>query len=117
MVYRGTSSEASACPTQGANQDRGIPSVFNGFPLKPSLPVQSSNVGEMEKGACLAAKNIGKPCTGEPYARFDEGALMKVWSPEHVVAACGEASVKDPKDGLIQCSTLPDFPPTWMLKY
>jgi len=32
---------------------------------------------------------------------------MKVWSLEHVVAACGEASIKDQKGGLIQCSTLP----------
>jgi len=30
---------------------------------------------EVEKGASLTMKNIGKPCTGEPYARFDEGAL------------------------------------------
>lgn len=37
-------------------------------------------------------KNIGKPCTGKPYARFDEGALMKVGTLDHVVAACGEAS-------------------------
>jgi len=54
-------------------------------------------------------KNIGKPCAGKPHARFDEGALMKVWSLEHVVAACGEASIKDPKGVLIQCSTLPRF--------
>jgi len=96
MVYRGTGSEASACPTQGANPNRGIPSVFDGFPLQPSVPVQSSNVGEMEKGASLAVKNIGKPCTGEPYARFDEGALRMKRLLEHVVAACGKASVKEP---------------------
>jgi len=23
-------------------------------------------------------KNIGKPCTGKPYARFDEGGLVKL---------------------------------------
>jgi len=40
-------------------------------------------------------KNIGKPCTGKPYARFDEGALMKVKTQEYVIAACGEASTKD----------------------
>jgi hypothetical protein len=28
-------------------------------------------------GACLTMKNIGKPCTGKLYARFDEGALRK----------------------------------------
>ena len=26
-----------------------------------------------EIGACLGAKNIGKPCAGKPHARFDEG--------------------------------------------
>jgi hypothetical protein len=26
--------------------------------------------------ACLAMKNIGKPCAGKPHARFDEGRLM-----------------------------------------
>jgi len=25
--------------------------------------------------ACPGMKNIGKPCTGKPYARFDEGGL------------------------------------------
>jgi hypothetical protein len=27
--------------------------------------------------ACLAVKNIGKPCAGKPYARFDERGLAK----------------------------------------
>jgi hypothetical protein len=36
-------------------------------------------------------KDIGKPCTGKPYARFDEGALRKDRTLERVVAACGEA--------------------------
>ncbi len=61
----------------------------------------------MEKGACLAMKNIGKPCTGKRYARFDEGALRKGRTQEHVVAACGEALIKEPKNPLNQCSTLP----------
>ncbi len=26
--------------------------------------------------ACPGMKNIGKPCTGKPYARFDEGGLV-----------------------------------------
>jgi len=52
----------------------------------------------MEKGASLAVKNIGKPCTGEPYARFDEGALRMKGLLEHVVAACGKASVKEPEE-------------------
>ena len=54
-------------------------------------------------------KNIGKPCTGELYARFDEGALRKKRTLVHVVAACGEASLKESKNLLNQCSTLPYF--------
>ena len=50
----------------------------------------------MEKGASFTMKDIGKPCTGEPYARFDEGALRRKGLLEHVVAACGEALVKEP---------------------
>ncbi|HUV49487.1 MAG TPA: hypothetical protein VMW78_00480 [Anaerolineae bacterium] len=32
----------------------------------------------LDKGACPAVKNIGKPCAGKPHARFDEGGLSKV---------------------------------------
>jgi len=43
-------------------------------------------------------KNIGKPCTGKPYARFDEGALRRGGMIlEHVIAACGEASSQGPE--------------------
>jgi len=45
-------------------------------------------------------KNIGKPCTGKPYARFDEGALRRDGTQEHVVAACGEASPQGPEETL-----------------
>ena len=51
----------------------------------------------MASGASLIMKNIGKPCTGKPYARFDEGALKKQRTLEYVVAACSETSIKDPK--------------------
>jgi hypothetical protein len=50
----------------------------------------------MDEGACSAVKNIGKPCAGKPHARFDEGRLMDGQSGGHVVAACGEASIKVP---------------------
>ena len=30
--------------------------------------------------ACLAMKNIGKPCAGKPHARFDEGGLVSATS-------------------------------------
>jgi len=36
--------------------------------------------------------------TPTPIARFDEGALKKKRTLEHVVAACGEASLKEPKE-------------------
>ena len=31
----------------------------------------------LEECACLDVKNIGKPYTGKPYVRFDEGGLAK----------------------------------------
>jgi hypothetical protein len=48
----------------------------------------------LDEGACFAVKNIGKPCAGKPHARFDEGRLMDDRLGGHVVAACGEASMK-----------------------
>ena len=39
-------------------------------------------------------KNIGKPCAGEPQARFDEGGLMNDQAGRHVVVACDEALTK-----------------------
>jgi hypothetical protein len=30
----------------------------------------------MEDCACLVMKSIGKPCTGKPYARYDEGGQV-----------------------------------------
>ena len=32
---------------------------------------------ELALGACLGMKNIGKPCAGEPHARFDEGGQAR----------------------------------------
>ena len=32
---------------------------------------------EYAKCACLDVKNIGKPCAGEPHARFDEGGQAR----------------------------------------
>jgi hypothetical protein len=58
----------------------------------------------MDEGACLAVKNIGKPCAGEPQARFDEGRLMDDQPGRHVVAACGEALMKVPGTYLISAS-------------
>jgi len=33
-------------------------------------------VGGLALGACLGMKTIGKPCAGEPHARFDEGGQV-----------------------------------------
>jgi len=30
----------------------------------------------LDESACLAVKNIGKPCAGKPHARFDEGGQV-----------------------------------------
>ena len=35
--------------------------------------IPASGGGSLEESACLDMKHIGKPCTGERYARFDEG--------------------------------------------
>ena len=56
--------------------------------------VQGFRESGLELGACLGVKNIGKPCAGEPQARFDEGRLMNEQVCWHVVAACGETSIK-----------------------
>lgn len=58
----------------------------------------------MDEGACLAVKNIGKPCAGKPHARFDEGRLINAQPGRHVVAACGEALIKVPATDLISAS-------------
>jgi len=36
-------------------------------------PRKSAHDSRLDKGACPAVKNIGKPCAGKPHARFDEG--------------------------------------------
>ncbi len=37
-----------------------------------------ANGSSLEESACLGKKNIGKPCTGKLYARFDEEGLVKL---------------------------------------
>ena len=41
--------------------------------LREIRPVQSADNSGLDESACLAVKNIGKPCAGKPHARFDEG--------------------------------------------
>ena len=40
--------------------------------------VQSSDHSGLANSACLAVKDIGKPCAGKPHARYDEGGLAMV---------------------------------------
>jgi len=41
---------------------------------------QSADDSRLDKGACFAVKDIGKPCAGKPQARFDEGGLAsQLW--------------------------------------
>ena len=71
-------------------------------PLLPiPLPGAECDVAASES---VAMKKIGKLCAGKPQARFDEGRLMDDQPGRHVVAACGEASVKVPATGLISAS-------------
>ena len=37
----------------------------------------SADIIGLDESACLVVKNIGKPCAGEPQARFDEGGQGK----------------------------------------
>ena len=37
--------------------------------------LEDPDFSSLEEGACFDMKNIGKPCTGKPYARFDESGL------------------------------------------
>ena len=46
--------------------------------LGAQLTVQAPDDGRLESSACPVKKNIGKPCTGKPYARFDEGGQANV---------------------------------------
>jgi len=37
--------------------------------------------------ACLAVKNIGKPCAGKPHARFDEGGQGETCSLLYLISS------------------------------
>ncbi len=64
------------------------------------------------KGACLATKNIGKPCTGKLYARFDEGASRRMNPGTR--SSRGRRVVNERAGfNLNQCSPLPDAASHW----
>lgn len=66
---------ASAEAAQGPGQVRGVSQVSQQVIVREVRYVQSADHSGLEESACLAVKNIGKPCAGKPQARFDEGRL------------------------------------------
>jgi len=78
----------------------GVDSFFNQVRRRLSLlerPIHpKSNKGRIWNGyapynrACVGMKNIGKPCTRKPYARFDEGglALPALYSTRNYSHSC-----------------------------
>lgn len=48
--------------------------------LRALRAIQGSHSSGLALGACLGMKNIGKPCAGEPHARFDEGGQARACS-------------------------------------
>jgi hypothetical protein len=59
-------------------------------------------------------KNIGKPCTGKPYARFDEGGLVRVsmgWLLRHRRTKVAETDRSIPNDAGACPLLYPCLPP------
>jgi len=59
---------------------------------------------------CVDMKSIGKPCTGKPYARFDEGGLVMVfmdWLLRHRRTKVVATDSLIPNDDRSLSSTLP----------
>ena len=54
----------------------GISPVYRQRSVRQVWTLQSADDSGLDEGACLAVKNIGKPCAGKPHARFDEGGLI-----------------------------------------
>jgi len=75
--------------------------------LKPIVP------GSMVFNACISVKNIGKPCAGEPHARFDEGGLKHPYPVFH----SSRVRQTDLKDAEFAVSSLlyPISPPIFQL--
>ena len=57
------------------DQEDGIPQVQTKGVIREVRSIQSADNSGLDRSACLAVKNIGKPCAGKPHARFDEGGL------------------------------------------
>ena len=67
----------------GQHQVRAVaPELGSHQPLQPGVAGEPRGVsphgdGAAGDGACAAVNGVGKPCAGEPHARFDRGPLAK----------------------------------------
>ena len=70
------------CPLlfQDSGSEGGIVPLSAPRSLRALRAVQTPDGRGLALGACLGMKNIGKPCAGEPHARFDEGGQAKACS-------------------------------------
>ena len=76
MASGGADAHASAKAAQDPRSEDGIYPVYRQRSVRQVRALQSADDSGLDEGACLAVKNIGKPCAGKPHARFDEGGLI-----------------------------------------
>uniref|UniRef100_UPI003F49E63C reverse transcriptase domain-containing protein n=1 Tax=Desulfobacterium sp. N47 TaxID=3115210 RepID=UPI003F49E63C len=50
---------------------------FTNRDLYEKYGLYKANDSGLDKSACFAVKNIGKPCAGKPHARIDEGGMVE----------------------------------------
>jgi len=75
----------------------GLAKIHLSASLEVGLHFIQPNLRELEDGACLGVKNIGKPCAGKPHARFDEGGQARACSllyPELINLPDSERKIK-----------------------
>ncbi len=65
----------SASAPQAPQPGAGVPALSRAGALRTLWTLQAADDGTLAHGACPGVKSIGKPCTGKPYARFDERGL------------------------------------------
>jgi hypothetical protein len=75
VVHGGTGAYPTAATPSRAHAHARVGALLLCPPPRRPRTVQAAPHGRLEIGACLGVTRIGKPCTGEPYARFDEGGL------------------------------------------
>ena len=70
-----TDSDPPAQTTQDQGQRRRVRTISKRGFVQRVRTLQGADDGWLDECACLAVKDIGKPCAGKPHARFDEGGL------------------------------------------